>query len=69
MNNDIITIEREIIKMANYSVCIMVPFSVDVEADSFKEAIEKAFQCKETAMYGGDGIFVRNTDTDETYEE
>ena len=55
--------------MANYSVCIMIPFSVDVEADSFKEAIEKAFQCKETAMYGGDGIFVKNIDTNETYEE
>ena len=55
--------------MANYSVCIMVPFSVNVEADNFEEAIEKAFQCKEAAMYGGDGIFVRNLDTDETYEE
>ena len=55
--------------MANYSVYIRIPFSVDVEADSFKEAIEKAFQCKETAMYEGDGIFVRNIDTNETYEE
>ena len=55
--------------MANYSVCIMVPFLFVFEADSFKEAIEKAFQCKETAMYGGDGIFVRNIDTNETYEE
>lgn len=54
--------------MANYSVCMMVPFSVEVEADSFEEAIEKAFQCEETAMYGGDGIYVINLDTDETYE-
>ena len=55
--------------MANYSVCIMIPFSVIVEANSFEEAIDEAFQCEETAMYGGDGIFVRNIDTDETYEE
>ena len=56
--------------MANYLVCIMVPFSVNVEADSFEEAIEKAFQSsEETALYGGDGIFVTNLDTDETYEE
>lgn len=55
--------------MANYSVSIMVPFSVDVEANNFEEAIEKAFLYEETAMYGGDGIFVRNIDTDETYEE
>lgn len=56
--------------MASYSVSIMVPFSVDVEADSFKEAIDKAFQqCEETSMYGGDGIYVINNDTDEEYEE
>lgn len=55
--------------MANYSVCIMIPFSVDVEANSFEEAIEKALQNEETAMYGGDGIFVVNEDTGETYEE
>ena len=55
--------------MTNYSVCIMIPFSVEVEADNLEEAIEKAFQYEETAMYGGDGICVVNLDTGETYEE
>ena len=32
--------------MANYSVCIMIPFSVVVEANSFEEAIDKHFNVK-----------------------
>lgn len=56
--------------MSTYNVSIMVPISAEVEADSFEEAIEKAFnELAETAHYGGDGIFVTNIDTGETYEE
>lgn len=57
-------------EMDTYNVSIMIPISTDVEASSFKEAIEKAFnELIETANYGGDGIFVTNQDTGETYEE
>lgn len=55
--------------MTDYLVSIMVPFSVTVEANNFEEAIKKAFQYEETAMYGGDGIFVKNLNTNEIYEE
>lgn len=55
--------------MTEYNVCIMIPFSVNVEANSFEEAIEKAMQYEETYMYGGDGIFVTNLETNETYED
>ena len=37
--------------MANYSVCIMIPFSVDVEADSLKEAIEKAKELEKEGIH------------------
>lgn len=56
--------------MNTYNVSIMIPISINVEANSFQEAIEKAFnQLTETANYGGDGIFVTNKDTEEIYEE
>lgn len=56
--------------MSKYNVSFMIPISTDVEANSFQEAIDKAFiQLIETANYGGDGIFVTNKDTGETYEE
>lgn len=56
--------------MNTYNVSIMIPVSINVEASSFEEAIEKAFnELTETANYGGDGIFVTNQDTGETYEE
>lgn len=56
--------------MNKYHVSIMIPISTNVEANSFQEAINKAFdELAETSNYGGDGIFVTNTDTGETYEE
>lgn len=56
--------------MSKYNVSIMVPVSIDVEANSFQEAIDKAFnELDEASNYGGDGIFVTNYDTEETYEE
>lgn len=56
--------------MNTYNVSIMIPISTDVEASSFEEAIEKAFnKLTETSNYGGDGIFVTNKETGETYEE
>lgn len=56
--------------MSAYNVSIMIPISTDVEANSFEEAIDKVFdKLVETAHYGGDGIYVTNKDTGETYEE
>lgn len=56
--------------MNTYNVSIMIPISIEVEADSFQEAIDEAFdKLVETANYGGDGIFVTNQDTGETYKE
>lgn len=56
--------------MSTYNVSIMIPISTDVEANSFQEAINKAFnELIETINYGGDGIYVTNKDTGETYQE
>lgn len=56
--------------MSAYNVSIMIPISTDVEANNFQEAIDKAFaKIVETANYGGDGIYVTDKDTGETYEE
>lgn len=56
--------------MSEYNVSIMIPISTNVEANNFQEAIDKAFdKLVETANYGGDGIFVTNKNTGETYKE
>lgn len=52
-----------------YNVSIMIPMSIEVEADSFEEAIEIAFNELDTDNYGGDGIYVTDLETGETYEE
>lgn len=56
--------------MSKYNVSIVVPISIEVEANDFRDAIDKAFyNLDEAVNYGGDGIYVVNQDTGETYEE
>lgn len=57
--------------MSRYNVCAMIPYGLDVEADSPEEAVEVFFGLGggELANYGGDGIHITNLDTGEETDE
>lgn len=57
--------------MSKYFVSAMIPYSLEVEADSFDEAEEQFFIQGSTDLvdYGGDGIFIKNLETGETNED
>lgn len=57
--------------MSRYNVCAMIPYGLDVEADSPEEAVEVFFGLggAELANYGCDGIHITNLDTGEETDE